>query len=184
LPLHNQWIRKSGVILLIAFILEGCTPDLPILTSLFFNSRYNDEDPALSGDGNYLAFTSSRSGGQQLFFYDLRQRRFLPLPGLNRVNVVLSAPSLSFSGRYIAYLTSQYGRVELEVYDRITQRQQLLTWGYRGWVKAPSISPDGRYVAVETSRHGQWDIELFDRGSSLPLDRSPLPLNQPLVPQR
>ncbi len=175
-------LLQVKLLLVLALILASCSADLPIFTSLFFNSRYTDEQPALSGDGNYLAFTSSRGGGQQLFLYDLRQRRFLPLPGLNQMNAIVGSPSLSFTARYITYLTSRLGRVEIEVYDRVTQNQQVLTWGYRGWVNAPSISPDGRYVAFETSRHGQWDIEVFDRGTNFPLDRTLIPLNPSLNP--
>jgi Tol biopolymer transport system component len=56
------------------------------------------------------------------------------------------------------------------LYDRATNRTEILTLTYRGWVRNPQISPDGRYIVFETSRRGQWDIEVFDRGPAIELD--------------
>lgn len=159
----------------LGILLNGCTSDIPFVGSGSLNSRYNDESPAVSADGHYLAFTSSRQGRQTLQVYDLQQRQFLWLPQPNRGGAVIDSPSLSYTGRYITYLASRSGRMELELYDRVSQQIQVLSWGYPGWIRSPSISPDGRYIAVETSRHGQWDIEMFDRGPSVQPDRPSAP---------
>jgi Tol biopolymer transport system component len=134
------------------------------------DSRYTDEQPALSGDGRLLAFVSNRNGTRGISLYDLRLQRFINLPRLNRSDAIAESPSLSYSGRYIVYVASDRARPEVELYDRATQQIQVVTTGYRGWVRNPSISPDGRYIAFETGIRGQWDIEVLDRGPNIELD--------------
>jgi Tol biopolymer transport system component len=136
------------------------------------NSRYTDEQPALSGNGRYVAFVSNRDGRRKLLMYDLQQRQFVDLPGLNKTSAIAETPSLSRNGRYLVYISSEQGRPELELYDRTTRSAQVISSGYRGWVRNPSISPDGRYISFESSSRGQWDIEVLDRGTNIELDIS------------
>ena len=141
------------------------------------NSRYTDEQPALSGNGRFVAFVSNRDGKRKIRLYDLQQSRFVDLPHLNRRNTIAESPSLSYNARYLVYVASDRGRPEVELYDRVTGSKNMLTMGYRGWVRNPSISPDGRFVVFETDRRGQWDIEVLDRGPLIELDipDGPLP---------
>ncbi len=134
------------------------------------NSRYNDEQPALSGDGRWLAFVSNRSGSREIWLYDLQLQRFEALPGVNPGDTVVESPSLSQTGRYLVYIASLDGRPQILFYDRATQRTELLSQNYRTWVRNPKISPDGRYIVFETSRRGQWDIEVLDRGDKIEFD--------------
>lgn len=155
-----------GAALLSWFLRPGAVVVTPNL-----NSRYSESQPALSGDGRYLAYVAERDGHRTIYFYDLQKRQLQPLPGFTDRDAIAESPSLSWTGRYIAYVGSDRGRPEIQVYDRATQRREVLTQGWRGWVRQPSISPDGRLVAFESSRRGQWDIELFDRGELTELDR-------------
>jgi Tol biopolymer transport system component len=173
----NQSIQKSiwhwqiwAFSLSLLSLLSACGQPEIAISSSELDSRYNDEQPALSGDGRYVAFVSNRTGTRTILMYDLRQRQFVTLPRLNRQDTIAESPSLSYTGRYIAYVASDRGRPEIEIYDRATQQPQLLTVGYRGWFRNPSISPDGRYVAFESGSRGQWDIEVMDRGPSVELD--------------
>lgn len=151
-------------------LITACSSEPLMPRSSALNSRHNDEQPALSGNGQFLAFVSNREGGRYLLLYDLRRQQFVDLPQLNRRGAIAANPSLSNTARYIVYISSASGRAELELYDRITSKSEILTRGYRGWVRHPSISPDGRYIAFETGRNGQWDIEVIDRGSNIELD--------------
>lgn len=151
--------------------MAGCSsPEVPTTGVADLDSQYNDEQPALSADGRYVAFVSNRNGTRAILMYDLKQRSFVNLPHLNRRDAIAESPSLSYSGRYIAYVASDSAHPEIAVYDRATQQSQALTPGYRGWFRNPSISPDGRYVAFESGTRGQWDIEVFDRGTNIELD--------------
>ncbi len=138
--------------------------------SATLNSRYNDQQPALSGDGRWLALVSNRNSSNKILLYDLRREKFMDLPGLNQSNVILESPSLSRTGRYLVYISSVQGRPDVALYDRATRQAELLTQGYRNWVRNPQISADGRYIVFETARRGQWDIEVLDRGPLIELD--------------
>ncbi|MDJ0736093.1 MAG: hypothetical protein QNJ47_18860 [Nostocaceae cyanobacterium] len=134
------------------------------------NSRYTEEQPALSGNGQFLAFVSNRNGTHQLLVYDLQQQQIIRTPRLNRPQAIIESPSLSYTGRYITYITSDRGRPVVGLYDRATQQSEILTPFYPGWVRNPSISQDGRYVVFETTIRGQWDVEVLDRGPNIELD--------------
>lgn len=159
--------------------LTACNANNQVMGPVSLNSRYADEQPALSGNGRFLALVSNRDGKRGIWLYDLQQRRFLNLPRLNRRDAIAETPSISYTARYIVYLASDRGRPEVELYDRVTGSISVLTTGYRGWVRNPSISPDGRLVTFETDRRGQWDIEVIDRGPNVERD---LPDAQPLSP--
>ncbi|NJL10279.1 MAG: TolB family protein [Calothrix sp. SM1_7_51] len=134
------------------------------------NSRYTEEQPALSGNGRFIAYVSSRNGYHQILIYDIEQQRIIPTPRLNRPDTIAESPSISYTGRYIAYITSDQGRPVVALYDRAVEQSQIVTPIYRGWVRNPNISPDGRYIVFETTIRGQWDVEVLDRGPNIELD--------------
>jgi len=165
----QQWLHWSLSLCLAGFVV-ACGSGDRFVNPTALNSHYNDEQPALSGNGRFVAFVSNRSGSRQILLYDLQQQNLMPLPNLNRPDTIAESPSLSYTGRYIAYIVGDQGRPTVALYDRATQRSQLLTQSYPSWVRHPSISPDGRYIVFESSTRGQWDIEVLDRGPNIELD--------------
>lgn len=153
-----------------AVAVTGCSPSDRLSSPNSLNSRYTESQPALSGNGRYLAFVSNRNGSRGILVYDLQQQQLISLPRLNRQETIAESPSLSRTGRYIAYIASDQGRLVVALYDRVTQQSQILTPWYRGWLRNPNISPDGRYVVFESSIRGEWDIEVLDRGPNIELD--------------
>ncbi|MBV9388384.1 MAG: PD40 domain-containing protein [Chroococcidiopsidaceae cyanobacterium CP_BM_ER_R8_30] len=151
-------------------LVVACSPTNYLDNPTYLNSRYNDEQPALSGNGRFLAFVSNRYGNRSILLYDLQQQQLIPLPGLNQRNTIAENPSLSYTGRYLVYVIGIQGQPTVALYDRATQQSQLLTQFYPGWVRHPSISPNGRYVVFEGSSRGQWSIEVLDRGPNIELD--------------
>ncbi|MDY6784704.1 MAG: biopolymer transporter Tol [Cyanobacteriota bacterium] len=149
------------------------------LPSATLNSRYNDEQPALSGNGRWLAFVSNRNGRSQILVYDLREKRFVELGGLLSGDAIATNPSLSLTGRYMTYITNNQGRADIALYDRAIGRSEILSRNYRSWIANAKISPDGRYIVFESARRGQWDVEVLDRGPDVELD---LPEGSPVTP--
>lgn len=162
-----------------ALILGGCGNNSVSVTPNALNSRYNDEQPAISGDGRWLVMVSNRYGSQEILLFDLQQRALVDLPGLNRDGAIADSPSISRTGRYLVYISSIQGRPDIFLYDRATRQNRLITQGYRSWLRNPRISPDGRYIAFETSRRGQWDIEVIDLGPTIELDQPDGVVNPP-----
>jgi len=173
-----RWSFSLGLIVLIV----SCTPGGDVIISTgALNSRYTEEQPALSGNGRYLAYVSNRAESRNILLYDLQLQQLVALPRLNRRETIVEHPSISYTGRYIVYVTSDRGRPILVLYDRVTRTPQILNQWYQGWVRNPSISSDGRFVVFEGSSRGQWDIEVLDRGTNVELDLpdSPLPGTSP-----
>ncbi|MEA5580080.1 hypothetical protein VB620_01850 [Nodularia harveyana UHCC-0300] len=167
------WLQKPiywSLVFSFSSLLLSCSANNIPIGSTSLNSRYTEEQPALSGNGRFLAFISNRNGSHQLLVYDLQEQRLVNTPGLNRPQTITESPSLSYTGRYIAYLTSDQGRPVVAMYDRATQKSQIVTPTYRGWVRNPGISLDGRYIVFESARRGQWDVEVLDRGPNIELD--------------
>lgn len=158
------------LVLSLALVITGCDPGDRPSSPNTLNSSYTDEQPALSGNGRFLAFVSNRNGNRDILLYDLQQQQLLDLPRLNRRQPIAESPSLSRTGRYIVYIGSDQARPIVALYDRATQHSQILTPWYLGGVRHPSISPDGRYVAFESISRGEWDIEVLDRGPNIELD--------------
>ena len=148
----------------------ACSPVDYLGGSTSLNSRYTDDQPAISGNSRFLAFVSNRNGSRHIFMYDLQQQQLISLPRLNGRESIAESPSLSYTGRYIVYIASDQGKPTLALYDRVTQQPQVLSQGYQGWVRNPSISSDGRYIVFESGSRGQWDIEVIDRGPNIELD--------------
>lgn len=139
------------------------------------NTRAAEIQPYFSYDGNYLVFSSDRRKTRNVFLFETRTRRLLPLPGLNFPSSMQSQPSISADGRYIVYVSDQLGKPNIFVYDRTAQKSKNITKNILGQVRNPSISGNGRLIAFESNRSGQWNIEIYDRGLgtklSLPRDK-------------
>ena len=161
--------RIAPHLLWLGFLIAGCS-SVGIEGDLPLNSSYRDEQPALSGDGRWLAFVTNRNGKSEIAIYNLQLRQFVLWEGLNSANLIAASPSLSRTGRYVVYVSNARGQPDIVLYDRATTKSQILTQGYRNWLRNPRISPNGRYVVFETARRGQWDLEVLDRGPKIELD--------------
>lgn len=183
IPSMMRSLNVSTLVLAVSSLLISCSPYNRLNVNMALNSLYTDEQPALSGNGRFLAFVSNRNGQRNILLYDLQQQKFVDIPRLNRRDAIAESPSISNNARYIVYTASDSGRPEIELYDRLTNRWQVLTLGYRGWLRNPSISADGRYIVFESGRRGQWDLEVIDRGPLIELDIvDSSPLNIPGSP--
>ncbi len=177
-----MWIRQwlcLGVSISLLSLLAACGSNNLPQGRTGINSRYNDEQPNLSGNGEYLTWVSNTKDGNEILLYNLSKKKYEELPNLNQENLVTENPSLSVTGRYLVYLVSRQGRPEIALYDRIAEDTEIVTQGYNHWIRNPNISLNGCYIVFETARRGQWDIEILDRGPEVEPDiKEGAPINE------
>ncbi|QNI95525.1 hypothetical protein SynA15127_02462 [Synechococcus sp. A15-127] len=145
----------------------------------------SQEDPALSGDGRFLAVISPQRGRPTVQLRSLSDGRLLPLPSLKR-HQPHSSPSLSWNGRYLALVTQRGRRRLAVVADRLNNRLHPLPLpGGRDPVRV-SLSPDARQLALQVAEQGRWRVELLDLSDLLEPDRPAGAglTTPPLEPQR
>lgn len=151
------------------------TIDLPGLNT----SKYDERRAALSGDGNWLAYTTISLDGAGLTdirLYDVQSKRILNLPEMNSRSTD-SFPSLTRDGRLICFASDRdggSGGFDIYLYDRIDGHFQVLPGlNSPGHEQTPSISPDGRLIAFVSERFnsaGEHDIFVYDRDAQRLLD--------------
>jgi Tol biopolymer transport system component len=134
------------------------------------------EDPALSGDGRFLASVVKRGGRATLLLQEQPSGRTVSLRHLGR-HQPHSSPSLSWNGRYVAVLVQQgSGRLAV-IEDRATGHLHRLPLPGDQQPERLSLSPDGRRLAMELLRGGLTRVQVFDLANLLEPD---LPAGMPV----
>jgi len=85
--------RLGGVGLIDVYLYDRQTQSLLPLPGA--NTNLSEIQPTISPDGRYLAFASESTGGRDVKLYDIRDRRLLPLEGINDPFFFDSFPSLA-----------------------------------------------------------------------------------------
>jgi Tol biopolymer transport system component len=137
------------------------------------NSPHNEGQPQISG--RFLVFISDRRGSQDIELFDMQARQLVPLPGLNRLDMMAHEAAVSEDGRLIVFTASQEGRSGIYLYLRDSQQVRPLVMGLRGEVRNPTISERGDRIAFQVSFNGQWDVAVYDRNGQ--------PINVPTNPR-
>ena len=153
-------------------------------------------DPAISGDGTRVAFTTAASnlgagdlrGRTQVFVRDLRARTTTLVSRASGARGVIADeysadPAISRDGRYVAFssaagnLAGGGGRAGSRVYVRdTTTRRTTAVSSARRFALKPSISADGRRVAYTVIRGGRSLVYVRDargRGPEELISRAP-----------
>ena len=130
----------------------------------------SQQDPALSGNGKWLAVISDLRGRQTVQMRNVINGSIQALPQLKR-HQPHSSPSLSWNGRYIALIT-QHGRRRMAVIaDRLNGRLHPIQLpGGRDPIQV-SLAPDAQTLALQVTDQGLWRVEIFDLSDVLEIDR-------------
>ena len=114
--------------------------------------------PAWSPDGREIAFTSTRSGNEEIWAIDPEGKGLRQLthhPGVDE------HPTWNPDGSAIAFASDQSGYHEIWVMDRFGRSLQQLTH-HRVHNSHPTWSPDGTTIAYVSNRAGNDDIWILE----------------------
>lgn len=125
------------------------------------NSAYSESDPHVAG--RYLVFASDRGFSQDIYLYDLVERRLIDLPGLNALDMIASHPDVSVDGRYIVFAGNRQGETDIYLYDRSLRQLRNITRGLNTQVQHPMLNADASRIVFEANAKGQWDIFVYNR---------------------
>jgi len=170
----NRFFTRAGFLLsgvlfaalfLISLNLSAKETDLPELVQITTHPE-SDFQPAVSPDGRWLAFVSSRSGNNDIWVMKLPHgvpcritrhsaEDFLPSwsPDSKRIAFV-SRRRDAFGDIWTAEISLSKNRAKLKKLRRITE--------YRGEDLSPCFSPDGRYIAYTSTRTHVQNIWVYD----------------------
>jgi hypothetical protein len=130
------------------------------------------QDPALSGNGQWLASLVLREGTPTLLLQEQPTGRRVPLPHLRRFTPHHS-PSLSWNGRYLALIVQQGPRRLAVVEDRASGRFHRLQLPMGLEPERLSLAPDARRLAISAVGQGRPQVHLFDLSGLLEPDLPP-----------
>lgn len=137
-----------------------------------FSQDTDRQEPALSGDGQWLATLLLRDGRPTLLLQKQPSGVRVPLPNLRGLTPHRS-PSLSWNGRYVALVVQQGPRRQAVVEDRASGRLHRIQLPIGLEPERLSLAPDGRRLAVATVVQGRPQVQLFDLSGVLEPDLPP-----------
>lgn len=153
---------KTAAIAL-SVLLIGCRGPqprpMPDLNGLLRQASNSHRDPSLGE--RWLASLSRKAGREAVELIDLRNRRPVSLPGLNRADAQPIDVSVSADGQRLAVIEQRDGRTELLLYRRSVGTVQRLLLDPPGVPRAVSLDGSGRLLAVQVSRDGRWQVDLI-----------------------
>lgn len=130
------------------------------------------QDPALSGNGQWLASLVLLDGAPTLLLQEQPTGRRVPLPHLRGLTPHHS-PALSWNGRYLALIVHQGPKRLAVVEDRASGRLHRLQLPMGLEPERLSLAPDGRRLAISAIVQGRPQVQLFDLSTLLEPDLPP-----------
>jgi hypothetical protein len=127
------------------------------------------QDPALSGNGRWLASLIPLNGTPTLLLQEQPSGKRVPLPRLRGFTPHRS-PALSWNGRYVALIGQRGSRRVAMVEDRASGRLHRLPLPAGLEPERLSLAPDGRRLAIAAENQGRPRVHLFDLSGLLEAD--------------
>lgn len=119
------------------------------------NGNWNDRDPAVSPQGDRLAFSSDRGGSMDLYVLDLRAgtiRQLTDTPGFE------GHPTWSPDGVWVAYESYDAGDFDIWILPASLDQAPIRLTNHPADDSHPDWDPQGRRIAFVSDRAGSSDI--------------------------
>ncbi|MCP9776123.1 LpqB family beta-propeller domain-containing protein [Cyanobium sp. WAJ14-Wanaka] len=129
----------------------------------------NRQEPALSGNGRFLASVVEQGGKQRVLLQEQPGGRIIPLRHL-RGHEPQSSPSLSWNGRYIAAVVQQGQERVALIEDRATGNMVRIPVPAGSQPLKISLAADGRRLALGVMQAGQMRVQVLDLAGQLEAD--------------
>ncbi|BEV36811.1 hypothetical protein [Synechococcus sp. M16CYN] len=153
----NWW----GVLLiLVAGCSSGRPKPRPDINGMLRQTMSSRRDPSL-GQAWLASLGNERGGRERVQLIDLKNRRLVPLPGINRADSQPISVSVSSDGERLAVVQQRDNRTEVFLYRRSVGALQQLPLDPPGVPRSVSLDGLGRLLAVQVSRNGRWEIDLI-----------------------
>lgn len=122
------------------------------------NSTWDDIHPAVSPDGNFIAFSSKKTGFWDIYLLDLNTKDIRQVTNTQQYD---GSPTWSPDGKWIAFETYAEGHIEIALVtpEDLTQAPVLLTTNlFENY--SPRWSPTGREIIFISNQGGNEDVWL------------------------
>jgi len=122
------------------------------------SEKTHDYAPAWSPDGKWIAFTSWRTGTQQIFAVSADCKTACKASNLSQNKFNDQEPAWSPDGNKIALVSDRDGQRAIYVAEfvegrnLITPLQNVRRLTFSGWDDQPAWSPDGKWIAFVSAR--------------------------------
>jgi TolB protein len=131
----------------------------PLMLTRLTSGPWDDIDPAISPDGQTIAFASSRSGYWDIYLLNLNSG------GITRLTDSLEydgAPCWSPDNQWVAYETYLNDNLEIKIQSVINPGDAVMLTNNNASDFSPTWSPLGRQIAYVSNRSGENEIWLAD----------------------
>jgi TolB protein len=133
------------------YLINADGGDLKRLT----NSGAIDTEPCFSPDGQFIYFTSDRSGGPQIYRMNADGGDVRRISFNGSYNI---SPAISPDGKMLSYISRRDGRFQVYVLELATAQELRLSDGPRD--ESPSFAPNSRYLLYASETGGQGNLSV------------------------
>jgi TolB protein len=133
------------------------------------DSRYQDYGPAWSPDGKWIAFTSWRTGAQQIFVVPSDCDKCKQVYNISQNKFDEQAPAWSPDGKQLAFVSDRDEQRAIYVADfDLSGLANVRRLTFSGWDDQPAWSPDGKWIAFISVRPTRQPVYVVPAAGGIP----------------
>ncbi len=145
-------VAKRDVAKIYLINLDGSTIEIA-------SQKAMNTDPDFSPDGRQVVFTSDQDGNEEIYLYDIKERKLKRLTNYPRQDY---SPSFSPDGSEIVFVSNMDDQYKWEIYKMSLKnlKPRRLTSNIY-WDGFPRYSDDGKSITFSSKRNGSEDIYIM-----------------------